>query len=75
MRTALLVGLVPTGIGEGGYEKVHEVKGLKSTDFDVAVREGNFLVHLDYMIGSSEKPVCTKDQLKEVAKLVVSRMP
>ena len=64
-----------TGIGEGGYEKVHEVKGLKSTDYDLAVRKGNFLAHYGYMIGSSEKPVCTMDQLKEVAKLVASRMP
>ena len=64
-----------TGIGEGGYEKVHEVKGLSSTDYDLAVRKGTFLVHLDYMIGKSEKPVCTMDQMKELAKLVVSRMP
>lgn len=64
------------GIGDGAYTKTAETKSLKTTDYDLGVRKGNLLMHLGYMVNDmNKKPPCTLDQLQEVARAAVARLP
>ena len=65
-----------TGIGDSAYTRAGEMKSLKSKDFDLAVRKGTLMVHLGYTVNDiNAKPPCTPEQLQDLAKVVVGRLP
>lgn len=64
------------GLGDGAYSRKGEVKSLKTTEYDLGVRKGNFLLHFGYSINEmNKKPPCTMEQLQDVAKATLGRMP
>jgi hypothetical protein len=64
------------GLGDGAYSRKGEVKSLKTTEYDLGVRKGTFLLHFGYSVNEmNKKPPCTMEQLQDVAKAVLSRMP
>jgi hypothetical protein len=62
-----------SGLGDGAYTKVYEVKSPKSTESDLTVRKGNLVLH--FVSEINKKPLCTLDQLQEVAKATLARLP
>ncbi|HEY5924469.1 MAG TPA: hypothetical protein VIV11_22480 [Kofleriaceae bacterium] len=64
------------GIGDFAWTRVHEVKDLKVVDYDVGVRKGAMVLKLGFSQSRmNKKPPCTLDQLVEVARIAVARLP
>ena len=64
------------GVGDFAWTAEREMKELKSTDYDVGARKGATVIKLGFTKNSlNPKPPCTLEQLVEVAKLAVARLP
>jgi hypothetical protein len=64
------------GVGDEAYTSEKEQKALKMTDYDVGVTKGGFFFKVSETKDSmTPKPPCTLDQMTELAKVAVSRLP
>ena len=63
-------------LGDEAYSSETEQKALKTTDYDVIVRKGGFMLKVSTSKSSMNKtPPCTIDQMVELAKIGVGRLP